>query len=87
MLFQLKLTYIDLSTIFVQESTVRKNTLDVGNIDSCRLFRAGAGLRRAIYSLICTAFMDTPPKTNMDTQNDGLEKVTPFEYGNFWYLC
>ena len=28
---------------------------------------------------------DTPPKTNMDTQNDGLEKVTPFKHGNFWY--
>ena len=25
----------------------------------------------------------TPLKTNMDTQNDGLEKVTPFENGNF----
>ena len=23
----------------------------------------------------------TPPKTNMDTQNDGLEKVTPFKHG------
>ena len=29
----------------------------------------------------------TLPKTNMDTQNDGLEKVTPFKTGNFWYLC
>ncbi len=29
----------------------------------------------------------TLPKTNMDTQNDGLEKVTPFKHGNFWYLC
>ena len=29
----------------------------------------------------------TPPKTNMDTQNDGLEKVTPFKHGNCWYLC
>ena len=31
----------------------------------------------------------TPPKTNMDTQNDGLEKVTPFEHGNCRcrYLC
>ena len=25
----------------------------------------------------------TLPKTNMDTQNDGLEKVTPFRNGNF----
>ena len=23
----------------------------------------------------------TPPKTNMNTQNDGLEQVTPFKYG------
>ena len=22
----------------------------------------------------------------MDTQNDGLEKVVLFKYGNFWYL-
>ncbi len=29
----------------------------------------------------------TLPKTNMDTQNDGLEKVTPFKHGNCWYLC
>ena len=29
----------------------------------------------------------TPPKTNMDTQNDGLEEVTPFKHGNSWYLC
>ena len=29
----------------------------------------------------------TPPETNLDTQNDGLEKVTPFKNGNFWYLC
>ena len=26
-------------------------------------------------------------KTNMDTQNDGLEKVTPFKHSNFGYLC
>ena len=28
----------------------------------------------------------TPQKTNVDTQNDGLEMVTPFKYGHFWYL-
>jgi len=27
------------------------------------------------------------PKTNMDTQNDGLEQVAPLKYGHFWYLC
>ena len=27
------------------------------------------------------------PKSDIDTQNDGLEKVVPFEYGHFWYLC
>ena len=29
----------------------------------------------------------TLPKTNMDTQNDGLKKATPFKNGNCWYLC
>ena len=29
----------------------------------------------------------TLQKTNMDAQNHGLEKVTPFENGKFWYLC
>ena len=29
----------------------------------------------------------TLPKTKMDTQNDGLEKITPFKNGNVWYLC
>ena len=27
----------------------------------------------------------TPLKTNMDTQNDGLEKVTPIKHCNLWY--
>ena len=32
-----------------------------------------------------TTFIPTTlPKTNMDTQNDGLEKVSPFKHGNFW---
>ena len=31
--------------------------------------------------------ISTPPKTNMDTQNDGLEKVTPLKHGNCWYPC
>ena len=29
----------------------------------------------------------TPPKTNMDTQNDGLFNVSPFKYGYFGNLC
>ena len=28
----------------------------------------------------------TSPKTNMETQNHDLEKVTPFKYDHFWYL-
>ena len=31
--------------------------------------------------------MVAPRKTNMDTQDDGLEKVTPKRNGNCWYLC
>ena len=34
------------------------------------------------------ASQNTPPKTNMDTQKDGLEKkVVPFKYGHLSYLC
>ena len=40
-----------------------------------------------IYPIIFQPFPLTPPKTNVDTQNDGLEKVVPFKYGHFWYLC
>ena len=29
----------------------------------------------------------TPPKSNIDTTNDGLENVSPFKHGNFGYLC
>ena len=29
----------------------------------------------------------TLPKTNMATQTDGLETVTPFKNNNFGYLC
>ena len=32
-----------------------------------------------------TIIQFTLPKTNMDTQNECLEKVTP--NGNVWYLC
>ena len=33
-----------------------------------------------------TTFIPTTlPKTNMDTRNDGLEKVSPFKNGHFWY--
>lgn len=29
----------------------------------------------------------TPPKTNMDTSNGGVEKVLPYKYGHVSYLC
>ena len=29
---------------------------------------------------------NTPPKTKIDIQNYGLEKVTPFKYGHVWYV-
>ena len=36
---------------------------------------------------ISLTWQTTVPKTNMDAQNDGLEKVTPFKHGNFgWFL-
>ena len=29
-------------------------------------------------------FNATPPKTNMDPKNDGLEEEFPFNHGDFW---
>ena len=49
----------------------------------CRVFFLSILLGVATSgSLICT-----PPKTNIDTQNDGLEKVIPFKHGYFGYPC
>ena len=28
-----------------------------------------------------------PPKSKIDTKNDGLENVSPFKHGYFAYLC
>ena len=28
-----------------------------------------------------------PPKSNIDTKNDGFQNVSPFKYGYFGYLC
>ena len=40
----------------------------------------GPGIAYKVYNT-------TPPKTNTNTQNDGLEMVTPFKYGHVWYPC
>ena len=37
--------------------------------------------------IVVQVTLNTPPKTNgLDTQNDELEKVTPFKHGKCWYL-
>ena len=38
---------------------------------------------------ICTVSTDlfTPPKSKIDTQNDGFKNVSPFKYGYFGYPC
>ena len=57
-------------------------------------FKVASGKQRKVFSMTFNfedkkprIFGLTIPKTNMDTQNDGLGKVTPFKNGNFWYLC
>ena len=40
-----------------------------------------------IETWACPKNFTYTPETNMDTQKDGLEKVVPFKYGHFWYLC
>ena len=51
------------------------------------MFQRFGGLRDFYHQTIAEAYLVTPPKTNMDTLNYGLEKVTPFKYGHFWCLC
>ena len=42
----------------------------------------------SIFQVQAVSFReDTPPKTNIDTKNDGLENVSPFKHGYFGYLC
>ena len=62
-----------------------------GNWDKCDM----SGTTNPLFLQLCIYFwttipdpsiVPTPPKTNMDTQNDGLEMATPFKYGHFWYL-
>ena len=45
------------------------------------------GFLEVKHRLITHAEIYTPPKTNMDTQTGGLEKVSPFKHGHFRYLC
>ncbi len=39
-----------------------------------------------LIQFLLPSFKYTPPKTNMDAQNYGWEKVIPFKYGNCLYL-
>ena len=48
--------------------------------------RLKSGISYRYFRRLSIQFI-TSPKTNVDTQNNGLEKVTPLQYGHFWYLC
>ena len=54
---------------------------------STTVFMPQANLPQQCSNFFSVLEQFTLPKTNMDTQNDGLEKVNPFENFNFWYLC
>ena len=55
----------------------------MGGFDASREVTQEDLAERAVY---LGTLMFTSLKTNMDTQNDGLEKVTSFKYGYFGYL-
>ena len=66
----------------------------MANLDLGRLVTVTPPENERLEILSCSPIFEqadntgpTLPKTNMDTQNDGLEKVTSFKHGNFWYLC
>ena len=62
----------------------------VGDIRVCRYLRFFSGDVAKVWrdgAGESALFQCTLPKTNMDTQNDGLERVTPSKNGNLWYPC
>lgn len=67
---------------------------DVVGCETCRRwFYPGRRLtsmrRREVVDVVgkdLWIYKHTLPKTNMDTPNYVFEKVTPFEYGLFWYI-
>ena len=60
------------------------------------IFRCYVNFREGIFEVFILStfsvfslnisWTHTPPKTNMDTQNAGLEMVAPCKDGHFWYL-
>ncbi len=72
--------FLDTVTHIPKKPSKEKSTKDPG-------LRPASKIKPGPVYEFLRILQNTPPKTNMDTQNDGLEKVTPFEYGHFWYLC
>ena len=50
----------------------------------CTIHQAEA-LARLLVVFTIEVKWGTPPKTNMDTNSYGLEKVILLNYGHFWY--
>ncbi len=61
----------------------------MGYVDSILKFAPSKSTVNVLFFVLIFVGIQwyTLPKTNMDTQNDGLEKVVPFKHGNFSYLC
>ena len=79
-------------TFLLGKPVFRCEVLISGSVLQCqnRSFGFSAMIHSMDYYLGCftkNISTNTPPKTNMDTENDGLEKVTPFKHCNSWYLC
>ena len=45
------------------------------------IYKKKYGIINLVYA---TLKLTTPLQTNMDTQDDGLENASPFEYGHIW---
>ena len=48
---------------------------------------SGSSFKRSILDLVWVVVSNTPPKTNIDTENHVFLKVPPFKYGYFGYPC
>ena len=79
------LTVIYSTQILGQSQPPRKTIFSILNL--LKMIRVQKIFSNTMIQGVSRIKWITLPKTNMDTQNDGLEKVTPFKHGISWYLC
>ena len=83
--------YIYIYTLHTARETKNGNQIIVQEIFGVKHLTSSTSQHRNFQVLqfsiqFCEYKHGTPPKTNIDTQNDALENASPFKHGYFGYL-